>query len=114
MGSLWRYLSGSFYLHSVLISGMKNLTLVLGLLFLSLALLDTTVQAEEEPGDIDLEDSDDDGVPDDEDDDDDNDGIEDDEDDDDDGDGVLDVDEDDGDDDEDNEDDDEDGGDDEL
>ena len=54
---------------------MKNLSLILGLLFLSLALLDTTVQAEEEPEDIDLEDSDDDGTPDDEDDDDDNDGI---------------------------------------
>ena len=54
---------------------MKNLTLVLGLLFLSLDLLDKTVQAEEEPEDIDLEDSDDDGTPDDEDDDDDNDGL---------------------------------------
>ncbi len=54
---------------------MKNLSLVLGLLFLPLALLDTTVQAEEEPEDIDLEDSDDDGTPDDEDDDDDNDGL---------------------------------------
>ena len=54
---------------------MKNLTLLLGLLFLSLALLDTRVQAEEEPEDIDEEDSDDDGELDDEDDDDDNDGI---------------------------------------
>merc|ERR1712126_773057 len=54
-------------------------------------LFDTEVKAE----DVDLEDSDDDGVPDDEDEDDDNDGIPDDEDDDDDGDGVLDEDEDD-------------------
>merc|ERR1711893_503355 len=92
---------------------MKNLSLILGLLFLSLALLDTTFQAEEEPEDIDLEDSDDDGTPDDVDDDDDNDGIPDDKDDDDDGDGVLDVDEDDSEDDND-EDADEDAGDDEL
>ena len=42
---------------------MKNLTLLLGLLFLSLAVLDTTVKAEdeEETEDVDLDDSDDDG-----------------------------------------------------
>merc|ERR1711972_118102 len=68
---------------------MKSLALLLGLLFLSLAFVDTEVRAEE------AEDSDEDGIPDDEDDDDDNDGIPDDEDDDDDGDGVLDEDEDD-------------------
>merc|ERR1711902_60283 len=68
---------------------MKSLAFLLGLLFLSLVFVDNEVKAE----DVDLEDSDDDGVPDDEDDD--NDGIPDDEDDDDDGDGVLDEDEDD-------------------
>merc|ERR1712168_1790872 len=73
---------------------MKSLALLLGLLFLSLAVFDTEVRAEEAE-DIDEEDSDDDGITDDEDDDDDNDGIPDDEDDDDDGDGVLDEDEDD-------------------
>merc|ERR1711902_47367 len=70
---------------------MKSLAFLLGLLFLSLVLVDNEVKAE----DVDLEDSDDDGVPDDEDEDDDDDGIPDDEDDDDDGDGVLDEDEDD-------------------
>merc|ERR1712212_1355434 len=72
---------------------MKSLPLILTILFASLLFVETEVKAE----DIDLEDSDDDGIPDDEDDDDDNDGIPDDEDDDDDGDGVLDEDEDDGD-----------------
>merc|ERR1711950_104701 len=86
---------------------MKSLPLILTILFASLLFLETEVKAE----DIDLEDSDDDGIPDDEDDDD-NDGIPDDEDDDDDGDGVLDEDEDDEDDGEDEEDNDE--GDDEL
>merc|ERR1739838_157587 len=76
---------------------MKSLTMLLGLLLLSLAMVDVEVKAQEY---IDLEDSDDDGIPDDEDDDDDNDGIPDDEDDDDDGDGVLDVDENDDEDDE--------------
>merc|ERR1712179_531169 len=70
---------------------MKSLALILSILFASLLFVETKVKAE----DIDLEDSDDDGIPDDEDDDDDNDGIPDDEDDDDDGDGVLDEDEDD-------------------
>merc|ERR1712241_1385043 len=66
---------------------MKGLTVLLGLLLFSLVMVDVTTKAE----DIDLEDSDGDGINDDEDDDDDNDGIPDDEDDDDDGDGVLDV-----------------------
>merc|ERR1712142_170633 len=70
---------------------MKSIPLILTILFASLLFVETEVKAE----DIDLEDSDDDGIPDDEDDDDDNDGIPDDEDDDDDGDGVLDEDEDD-------------------
>merc|ERR1712001_104498 len=78
---------------------MKSLALILSILFASLLFVETEVKAE----DIDLEDSDDDGIPDDEDDDDDNDGIPDDEDDDDDGDGVLDEDEDDEDDGEDEE-----------
>merc|ERR1711997_1066898 len=69
---------------------MKSLPLILTILFASLLFVETEVRAE----DIDLEDSDDDGIPDDEDDDD-NDGIPDDLDDDDDGDGVLDEDEDD-------------------
>merc|ERR1712062_931233 len=70
---------------------MKSIPLILTILFASHLFVETEVKAE----DIDLEDSDDDGIPDDEDDDDDNDGIPDDEDDDDDGDGVLDEDEDD-------------------
>merc|ERR1712244_50212 len=86
---------------------MKSIPLILTILFASLLFVETEVKAE----DIDLEDSDDDGIPDDEDDDD-NDGITDDEDDDDDGDGVLDEDEDDEEDGEDEEDNDE--GDDEL
>ena len=68
---------------------MKSLALLLGLLFLSLAFVDTEVRAEEAE-DIDEEDSDDDGIPDDDDDDDDNDGIPDDEDPDDDNDGIPD------------------------
>merc|ERR1711983_93412 len=70
---------------------MKSLAIILSILFASLLFVETEVRAE----DIDLEDSDDDGIPDDEDEDDDNDGIPDEEDDDDDGDGVLDEDEDD-------------------
>merc|ERR1712051_628889 len=86
---------------------MKSLALILSILFASLLFVETEVKAE----DIDLEDSDDDGIPEDEDDD--NDGIPDEEDDDDDGDGVLDEDEDD-DDEDDEEDDDDHEGDDEL
>merc|ERR1712203_1312502 len=88
---------------------MKSLPLILTILFASLLFVETEVKAE----DIDLEDSDDDGIPDDEDDDDDNDGIPDDLDDDDDGDGVLDEDEDDN-EEEDEDEDDEHDGDDEL
>merc|ERR1739842_37785 len=80
---------------------MKSLPLILTILFASLLFVETEVKAE----DIDLEDSDDDGIPDDEDEDDDNDGIPDDLDDDDDGDGVLDEDEDDDDDEDEDEDD---------
>merc|ERR1739848_172581 len=89
---------------------MKSLVIIFSILFASLLFVETVVRAE----DIDLEDSDDDGIPDDEDEDDDNDGIPDDLDDDDDGDGVLDEDEDD--DDEEDDDDGDDGldGDDEL
>merc|ERR1712105_258075 len=89
---------------------MKSLVIIFSILFASLLFVETEVRAE----DIDLEDSDDDGIPDDEkDEDDDNDGIPDDLDDDDDGDGVLDEDED-GDDEEDEDEDDGLDGDDEL
>merc|ERR1712088_416264 len=96
---------GSYNLPADLIR-MRSLVIIFSILFASLLFVETEVKAE----DIDLEDSDDDGVPDyelyEKDDDDDNDGIPDDEDDDDDGDGVLDEDEDDDDDADDAEDDD--------
>merc|ERR1711936_1149484 len=79
---------GSYILPADLIR-MKSLVIIFSILFASLLFVETEVRAE----DIDLEDSDDDGIPDDEDED--NDGIPDDLDDDDDGDGVLDEDEDD-------------------
>merc|ERR1712241_1669273 len=102
MGSLSQSVSFSG-LAPDLISRMKSIPIILTILFAFLLFVETEVKAE----DIDLEDSDDDGIPDDEegDDDDDNDGIPEDEDDD--GDGVLDEDEDDEEDGEDEEDNDE-------
>merc|ERR1739847_108329 len=100
---------GSYNLPADLIR-MRSLVIIFSILFASLLFVETEVRAE----DIDLEDSDDDGIPDDEDEDDDNDGIPDDLDDDDDGDGVLDEDEDDDDEDEDDDGDDGLDGDDEL